>query len=233
MESDEFVSVLDEAFSRKGMVVFTGAGLSTASGIKDFRGKNGLYKENVNAEEILSHHFFVSNPEEFYRFYRDNLINEDVKPNLMHKLISSMQKEGIVSGIITQNIDGLDKMAGSKDVIELHGNASRFYCTKCKKKYSLEDIKSMDLVPRCECGGIVRPDIVLYEEPLDMSAIWTSQEKINFARNLLVIGTSLKVNPAAALVHDFVVEKRFDKNKKLALELENKIREKHGLPTLK
>ena len=215
MGIDEFIKVLNEAIDKKNMVVFTGAGLSTASGIKDFRGKNGLYKENINAEEILSHHFMINNPLEFYNFFRDNLVNDNIKPNLMHELIAELQEKGYVSGIITQNIDGLDSMAGSKNVVEIHGNATRFYCMDCKKKYSLSEIKSMDIVPKCECGGIIRPDVVLYEEQLKQNDIWTSQLLVQTANNMLVLGSSLKVNPAASLVHDFIIEKRYDKNKKL------------------
>lgn len=215
MELNEFVKELNSSLDEKRMVIFTGAGLSTASGIKDFRGKNGLYKENIDAETILSHHYFIEHPEEFYIFYREKLINEGIKPNLMHELICNLQKEGYVSGVITQNIDGLDTMAGTKDVIELHGNANNFYCMNCKKKYSLDDIKEMNIVPKCKCGGIIRPDIVLYEESLDMNALWSSQEKIGNAKNILVIGSSLKVNPAAGLLHDFIVEKRRHKDKKL------------------
>ena len=215
MGIDEFIKVLNEAIDKKNMVVFTGAGLSTASGIKDFRGKNGLYKENINAEEILSHHFMINNPLEFYNFFRDNLVNDNIKPNLMHELIAELQEKGYVSGIITQNIDGLDSMAGSKNVVEIHGNATKFYCMDCKKTYSASDIGSMDIVPRCECGGIIRPDVVLYEEPLKQNDIWTSQLLVQTANNMLVLGSSLKVNPAASLVHDFIVEKRYDKNKKL------------------
>ena len=215
MGIDEFIKVLNEAIDKKNMVVFTGAGLSTASGIKDFRGKNGLYKENINAEEILSHHYMIDNPLEFYKFFRDKLINDEVKPNLMHELIAELQEKGYISGIITQNIDGLDSMAGSKNVVEIHGNATRFYCKDCKKKYSLSEIKSMDTLPKCECGGIIRPDVVLYEEPLKQNDIWTSQLLVQTANNMLVLGSSLKVNPAASLVHDFIIEKRYDKNKKL------------------
>ncbi len=205
---DNFIPFLD----KKNIVVFTGAGLSTASGIPDFRGKNGLYNKNINAEEILSHHFMIENSLEFYKFFRDNLINGNVKPNLMHKVISSLQEKGIVSGIITQNIDGLDIMAGSQ-VIELHGNANRFYCMKCGKKYN--SIDSMDLVPKCSCGGMIRPDVVLYEEGLDHLSLVNAKEIIEHANCLLVIGSSLKVNPAASLVHDFIVEKKFKRNKKL------------------
>lgn len=214
MGLDEFVEALEEAIKRKKLVIFSGAGLSTASGIKDFRGKNGLYKENIDAEEILSNHFFLNNPEEFYAFFRKSLINDGVKPNLMHEIISNMQKEGIVSGIITQNIDGLDTEAGSKDVIEIHGNTNRFFCMKCNKQFSLDDIKSMDLVPRCKCGGLIRPDIVLYEEPPKQINIWNAQRMIENANSLLVLGTSLKVNPAAGLVKSFVINKRFIKDKK-------------------
>lgn len=215
MELNEFVKELNSSLSEKRMVVFTGAGLSTASGIPDFRGKNGLYKENIDAETILSHNYFIEHPEKFYIFYREKLINEGIKPNLMHEVIADLQKEGYISGVITQNIDGLDTMAGTKDVIELHGNANNFYCMNCKKKYSLNDIKEMDIVPKCKCGGIIRPDIVLYEESLDWNVLWSSQEKIDNAKNVLVIGSSLKVNPAASLLHDFVVEKRRYKDRKL------------------
>ena len=215
MNIDEFVKALNEAIDKKDMVVFTGAGLSTASGIKDFRGKNGLYKENINAEEILSHHFMIDNPLEFYKFFRDKLINGEVKPNLMHELIAELQAKGYISGIITQNIDGLDTMAGSKDVVEIHGNATKFYCMDCKKTYSVSDIESMDIVPKCECGGIIRPDIVLYEELLKQTDLWSSKNMVQYAKSMLVLGSSLKVNPAASLVHDFIVEKRYDKNKKL------------------
>ena len=209
----EFMNNFIPFLDKKNIVVFSGAGLSTASGIKDFRGKNGLYKKNINAEEILSHHFLLSNPIEFYKFFSENLINENVKPNLMHEVIGLLNNDGIVSGVITQNIDGLDILAGSKDVIELHGNACRFYCMKCNKEYS--DISSFDLIPKCSCGGMIRPDVVLYEEPLDNYLLMSAKEKIKNANCLLVVGSSLKVNPAASLVHDFVVEKRFKKDKKL------------------
>jgi NAD-dependent deacetylase len=213
MDLDKFIEIFIKQLEKKNVVVFTGAGLSTASGIKDFRGENGLYKENINAEEILSHHFMLDNPIEFYKFFRENLINGNVEPNLMHKVISNLESIGIVSGVITQNIDGLDTMAGSRDVIELHGNACRFYCSDCGKKYS--DISSFDLVPKCSCGGLIRPDIVLYEEPLDNFLLMNAKEKIKYANCLLVVGSSLRVNPAASLVHDFIVEKRFNKCKKL------------------
>jgi NAD-dependent deacetylase len=211
---DEFIDSFIEQLEKKNVVVFTGAGMSTASGIKDFRGSNGLYKENVNAETILSHTYFMRYPEEFYKFFRDKLINE-VKPNEAHYLIKDLEEQGYVNALITQNIDNLDRIAGTKNIIELHGNAENFYCIKCNKKYSIDDIKKMDLVPKCECGNILRPDIVLYEEPLDNFKLMHAMEEIKKAKTLLVIGSSLLVNPAAALVHDFIVDMRFNKDKKL------------------
>ena len=215
MDIEKFTNDFINELKKKNVVVFTGAGMSTSSGIKDFRGEKGLYKENINAETILSHSFFINNPKEFYKFFRENLINENIKPNEAHLLISKLEKEGYINALITQNIDNLDKKANTKNVIELHGNAENFYCTKCKKKYNLEEIINMDLVPMCTCGSIIRPDIVLYEEQLDMYDIMHSKEEIKHAKTLLVIGSSLKVYPAAQLVKDFIVESRFDKEKKL------------------
>lgn len=215
MELEQFIKDFLEQIEKKNVVVFTGAGMSTASGIKDFRGEFGLYKENINAETILSHSYFINNPKEFYKFFRDNLINENIKPNEAHFLISELEENGYVNSVITQNIDNLDKKAGTKNVIELHGNAENFYCTKCNKKYKLEDIINMDLVPMCECGNIIRPDIVLYEEQLDTFNLMHAMEEIKKANTLLVIGSSLLVNPATSLVHDFIVDMRFNKNKKL------------------
>lgn len=220
MEKDlninEFMEKFIPQFEKKGIVVFTGAGLSTASGIKDFRGENGLYKENINAETILSHNYFINHPEEFYDFFRNNLLNNNVKPNLAHKVIAELEHLGYVNTIITQNIDGLDLLAGSNNVIEIHGNATKFYCTGCKKEYSLEDINNMEMVPKCtNCNSIIRPDIVLYDEQLDGYNLMSAKTTVSYATTLLVIGSSLKVNPAARLVHDFLVDARFDKNKKL------------------
>lgn len=211
---DEFIEKFIPQLEKKNIVVFTGAGMSTASGIKDFRGENGLYKENINAETILSHSYFIKHPEEFYKFFREKLIN-NVKPNDAHLLIKELEEKGYVNSVITQNIDNLDKKAGIKNVIELHGNAENFYCVKCNKSYNIKDIKKMDLVPKCECGNILRPDIVLYEEPLETFKLMQAREEIKSATTLLVIGSSLLVNPAASLVHDFIVDMRFNKNKKL------------------
>lgn len=213
---EKFMDKFMTQFEKKGIVVFTGAGLSTASGIKDFRGDNGLYKENINAEEILSHNFFMNYPEQFYEFFRNKLLNTSVLPNLAHLLITELEKEGYVTSVITQNIDGLDSKSGTKNVIELHGNAEKFYCMNCHKEYTLDDILKMDLVPRCnECNYIIRPDIVLYGEQLDNFKLMSAKNAVKYATTLLVIGSSLKVNPAASLVHDFLVDARFSHNKKL------------------
>lgn len=215
MSLDEFMDKFIPQFEKKGIVVFTGAGLSTASGIKDFRGDNGLYKENINAEEILSHDYFLNNKKEFYKFFKEKLLNKEVEPNIAHKLIAELEHDGYVTAVITQNIDNLDRLAGSKNVIELHGNANRFYCTHCGKEYSTSDIENMGFDPVCDCGYIIRPDIILYGEVLDTFKLMAARDAVKNATTLLVIGSSLKVNPAASLVHDFLVDARFDKNKKL------------------
>jgi NAD-dependent deacetylase len=217
MNIDDFVEEFAKQIVKKKIVVFTGAGMSTASGIKDFRGENGLYKENIDAEEMLSLKYFVEHPKEFYEFYRKNLlISDNIKPNIAHELIKYYQDKGYIDSIITQNIDGLDKKVGLKNVIELHGNASKFYCTKCHKKYTVDQIKNMDIVPICdECKSIIRPDIVLYTEKLEISNLWFAKQYISSANTLLVIGSSLKVNPAASMVHDFIVDARHNKNKEL------------------
>jgi len=217
MNIDDFVEEFAKQIVKKKIVVFTGAGMSTASGIKDFRGENGLYKENIDAEKILSLKYFVEHPKEFYEFYRKNLlISDNIKPNIAHELIKYYQDKGYIDSIITQNIDGLDKKVGLKNVIELHGNASKFYCTKCHKKYTVDQIKNMDIVPICdECKSIIRPDIVLYTEKLEISNLWFAKQYISNANTLLVIGSSLKVNPASSMVHDFIVDARHNKNKEL------------------
>lgn len=204
--------------SKKGNIVaFTGAGMSTASGIKDFRGDNGLYKENVNAEEILSLTYFNKHPKEFYEFYRNFLtINENVKPNKAHFLLKELEDEGLLKGIITQNIDGLDKKAGCKNVVEIHGNGVTFSCPKCHCKYKSSVILSSEEVPLCvKCKNVIKPDIILYEEMLDEFKLMESRELVKNATTMLVIGSSLVVNPAASLVHDFLVNMRFNKTKKL------------------
>ena len=218
--TDEFIKQ-----SEKGnIVVFTGAGMSTASGIKDFRGDNGLYKENVNAEEILSLTYFKNNPKEFYDFYRNFLIiNKDVVPNKAHILLKDLEEAGLIKGIITQNIDGLDKKAGCKNVIEIHGNGVTFSCPTCHSKYNSDDIISSSSVPVCtKCNDVLKPDIILYEEMLDEYKLMESRELVNNATTMLVMGSSLVVNPAASLVHDFLINMKFDRTNSKKIFIVNK-----------
>ena len=217
MNLDEFIETFDKQKEKKKITVFTGAGLSTASGLKDFRGNNGLYKEKINVEEILTLPFFLEYPEAFYKFYwRKLAMSENIKPNIAHEFIKEYQELGYIDSVITQNIDGLDTKTGTKDVIELHGNANKFYCRKCKKRYSIDEINIEDIVPICtECGAIIRPNIVLYGEEIEEYKLWQAKEQISNANTLLVIGTTLKVNPAASMVHDYLSQTRYDKNKKI------------------
>ena len=184
------------------IVFFGGAGVSTESGIPDFRSVDGLYNQKYDypPETILSHTFFARRPEEFYRFYRDKMMITDVKPNAAHKKLAQWEAEGRLLAVVTQNIDGLHQEAGSKKVYELHGSIHRNYCVKCHRFFSVEDIRGMDLVPRCPCGGIVKPDVVLYEESLDGDVIEGAVEAISRADMLIVGGTSLNVYPAAGLL---------------------------------
>lgn len=184
------------------IVFFGGAGVSTESGIPDFRGAGGLYE--TAPETILSNSFFYQNPEVFFEFYRKNLLFLDAKPNLAHIVLSKMEQDNKLTGIITQNIDSLHQTAGSKNVLELHGSISRNYCIKCGKFYSLEDFfKIKTKVPLCTCGGIIKPDVVLYEEELNYDILNKSVKLIETADILIVGGTSLKVNPAASLINYF------------------------------
>ena len=186
----------------KKIVFFTGAGMSTASGIPDFRSATGLYKNVYRAEEMLSHHFFIENPEEFYEFYKDKMIYKDALPNSGHKFIASLQdKKDVV--VVTQNIDGLHQMAGSNTVYELHGSILRNYCPNCNKFYDLDYIINSDGVPKCSCGHIVKPDVVLYEESLDEDTITNALKAISTCDLLIVCGTSLNVYPAAGFIRYF------------------------------
>ena len=184
------------------IVFFTGAGMSTDSGIPDFRSNTGLYKNNLRAEEILSHSFFIENPKEFYDFYKTKMVYKDALPNFGHQYIAELQKTKDVA-VVTQNIDGLHTLAGSKKVYELHGSIYRNYCMKCHKFYSLEDILNKEDVPYCKCGSIIKPDVVLYEEALDENTIRQSIKAINEADMLVILGTSLNVYPAASFVRYF------------------------------
>ena len=195
-------SMIDES-SR--IVFFGGAGVSTESGIPDFRSADGLYNQKYRypPEQIISHSFFLRDPEEFYRFYRDRMIYQEAKPNAAHLKLAELERAGKLSAVITQNIDGLHTAAGSKNVIELHGSVHRNHCMKCGKSYGLDFIMSTHGVPKCECGGIVKPDVVLYEEPLDENCINRAINAISEADMLMIGGTSLAVQPAAGLIRFF------------------------------
>ena len=185
------------------IVFFGGAGVSTESGIPDFRSVDGLYNQKFEypPEQIISHSFFLRRPEYFYRFYREKMLPLGHEPNITHKVLARLEQEGKLSAIVTQNIDGLHQKAGSKNVFELHGSVLRNYCTRCGKFHSAEFVKDSSNVPYCECGGIVKPDVVLYEEGLDEATINKSVAAISRADLLIVAGTSLTVYPAAGLIN--------------------------------
>lgn len=185
------------------IVFFGGAGVSTESGIPDFRSVDGLYNQKYKypPEMIISHSFFEKNPEEFYRFYRDKLIIKGAKPNAAHLRLAQLEKGGKLKAVITQNIDGLHQLAGSKNVLELHGSTLRNYCMRCGKKYGVEIFDETEGVPKCSCGGTIRPDVVLYEEGLDQDVISSAVHFIRNADMLIIGGTSLVVYPAAGLVN--------------------------------
>lgn len=187
------------------IVFFGGAGVSTESGIPDFRSVDGLYNQKYDypPETILSHTFFMDKPEEFYKFYRDKLIVKDVQPNKAHIALARLEEKGKLKAVITQNIDGLHQMAGSKNVLELHGSTLRNYCMDCGKFYGVDYIEKTTGVPHCECGGIVKPDVVLYEEMLDDDTISKSVKFISEAEVLIIGGTSLNVYPAAGFINYF------------------------------
>ena len=201
---EDKIKRLGEMIDECGNIVFFGgAGVSTESGIPDFRAVDGLYNQKYAypPEEIISASFFRRYPEEFYRFYRDKLIVRGAKPNAAHLYLAKLEKEGKLMAVITQNIDGLHQAAGSENVLELHGSLLRNYCSKCGKKYSADFCQKGAGVPRCECGGVVRPDIVLYEEMLDEKVLQKSVKAIASADMLIVGGTSLNVYPAAGLIN--------------------------------
>lgn len=190
----------------KRIVFFGGAGVSTESGIPDFRSQDGLYNQQYKypPEQIVSRTFFERNTEEFYRFYKDRMIFPDAEPNAAHLKLAELEKAGKLSAVITQNIDGLHQAAGSTKVIELHGSVLRNYCRDCREFYDLEYIANSEGIPRCEkCGGIVKPDVVLYEESLDSDDIEGAVSEIMLADTLIIGGTSLVVYPAAGFVNYF------------------------------
>ena len=184
------------------IVAFTGAGASTESGIQDFRSVDGLYNQKFEyqPETIISHSFFVRNPEYFYDFYRSKMLPLGFEPNVTHRVLARWEQEGRLSAVITQNIDGLHQKAGSRNVFELHGSVLRNYCLRCGRFYTGEFIRDTSGIPRCSCGGIVKPDVVLYEEGLDQSVLEGSVRAIENADLLIVAGTSLTVYPAAGLI---------------------------------
>ena len=184
------------------IVFFGGAGVSTESGIPDFRSVDGLYHQEWKypPETIISHSFYQRNPKEFYRFYKNKMIFPSAKPNPAHLALAKLEQEGKLKAVITQNIDGLHQLAGSKEVLELHGSVHRNFCTRCGKFYTLDQILAMDGVPYCECGGIIKPDVVLYEEGLDQQTLKKAVSYISQADVLIIGGTSLTVYPAAGLI---------------------------------
>ena len=185
------------------IVFFGGAGVSTESGIPDFRSTDGLYSQKFDypPETIISHTFYVRKPEYFFRFYREKMLPLGFEPNITHKVLAGWEAAGKLSAVVTQNIDGLHQKAGSKRVYELHGSVLRNYCTACGKFHSAEFVKESSGIPRCICGGIVKPDVVLYEEGLDQNTIEKSVRAIQNADLLIVAGTSLTVYPAAGLIN--------------------------------
>ena len=184
------------------IVFFGGAGVSTESGIPDFRSVDGLYSQHFEypPETIISHSFYLRDPAYFFRFYREKMLPLGFEPNITHRKLAQWEQEGKLAAIVTQNIDGLHQKAGSRTVYELHGSVLRNYCTKCRKFYSAEFIRDSKGIPRCSCGGIVKPDVVLYEEGLDQDTVEKSIMAIRDADLLMVAGTSLTVYPAAGLL---------------------------------
>lgn len=194
--------ILDQS---SNIVFFGGAGVSTESGIPDFRSKDGLYNQKYDypPEAILSHTFFIAHPEEFFRFYREKMLSYSAKPNAAHLKLAQLERAGKLKAVVTQNIDGLHQTAGSKAVFELHGSIHRNYCMNCGKFYDVSYIRNNDGIPKCACGGIVKPDVVLYEEELDNTKIEGAIDAISKADTLIVAGTSLTVYPAAGLLRYF------------------------------
>ncbi len=194
--------IIDES---ERIVFFGGAGVSTESGIPDFRSRDGLYNQKYDypPETILSHGFFMSHTEDFYKFYREKMLISGAQPNPAHLKLAELERKGKLLSVVTQNIDGLHQAAGSKTVYELHGSVHRNHCMKCGKFYSFDEIKNTDGVPHCDCGGIIKPDVVLYEEGLDDATVNGAVRSIMNADTLIIAGTSLNVYPAAGLIRYF------------------------------
>lgn len=203
MEHAEAVKTLKQWIEESNNIVFFGgAGVSTESGVPDFRSVDGLYNQKYEypPETILSHTFFRKKTEEFYRFYRDKMLFLDAKPNAAHKKLAEWEDAGKLKAVITQNIDGLHQAAGSKTVLELHGSVLRNYCEECNKFYDVHAVKDVAGIPRCTCGGIIKPDVVLYEEGLNQKTLQDAVRFISQADILIIGGTSLAVYPAAGLI---------------------------------
>ncbi len=196
---EQLKSIIEQS---DNIVFFGGAGVSTESGVPDFRSVDGLYNQKWDypPETILSHTFFMTKPDEFYRFYREKMLIENIKPNKAHIALAKLEEQGKLKAVITQNIDGLHQAAGSKNVFELHGTVHKNHCMKCGKFFGFSDIMKLDATPRCECGGLIKPDVVLYEEGLDSATLQGAVQAISRADVLIIGGTSLAVYPAAGLI---------------------------------
>ena len=201
-EIEKLQEIIDDS---ENIVFFGGAGVSTESNIPDFRSADGLYQQKYkySPEQIVSHSFFVRNPEGFYEFYKEKMMFLDAKPNAAHLKLAELEEAGKLTAVITQNIDGLHQAAGSKNVLELHGSIHRNYCMKCHKFYDAAYVKNASGIPRCTCGGMIKPDVVLYEEGLDSDVISRSIKAISEADTLIIGGTSLVVYPAAGFIDYF------------------------------
>ena len=206
--NDQIAMLRNIIDSGSNIVFFGGAGVSTESGIPDFRSTDGLYNQQYiyPPETILSHSFFLKRPAEFFRFYRDKMLNLDARPNAAHRVLAELEACGKLKAVVTQNIDGLHQEAGSKRVFELHGSVRRNHCISCGAAYPLERVLESEGVPLCDCGGIIKPDVVLYEEPLEAEVIEDAVAAIREADVLIVGGTSLNVYPAAGLLDYFAGE---------------------------
>ena len=201
-ETEQLQSIIDDS-SR--IVFFGGAGVSTESGIPDFRSADGIYHQayKYSPEQVVSHSFFMRYPKAFYEFYKDKMMMLDAKPNAAHLKLAELEKAGKLTAVVTQNIDGLHQAAGSRNVYELHGSIHRNYCMDCGKFYSAEYVKDAEGIPRCECGGMIKPDVVLYEEGLDSATIEGAVRAISNADTLIIGVTSLVVYPAAGFIDYF------------------------------
>lgn len=203
---EQEISALQEIIDEsENIVFFGGAGVSTESGIPDFRSEDGLYHEKYSypPERIISHSFFLTNPEVFYRFYKEKMLCLEAEPNAAHRKLAELEQVGKLKAVVTQNIDGLHQKAGSKIVYELHGSIHRNYCLRCHKFYPAEFIKASEGIPYCSCGGVIKPDVVLYEESLDGKTIEDAVTAIAHADTLIIGGTSLVVYPAAGFIDYF------------------------------